>query len=201
MKFKKWRPRAAYQKMQATSPRLEVRPYDEADFPAWRDAHLRLDRHKHNRFDSARPPAGKLTKAAFAKRLRRYRKSAQERRMFCFGVFCRASGAHLGGVDLYLYNEDMRWANLGYALHHHSWGKGYASEAARLALRIGFGPLHLHRIEASCEPVNKASARVALKAGLVPEGRRRKFFPQKGGIDLDVFGMNAIDYKKKGRRK
>jgi [ribosomal protein S5]-alanine N-acetyltransferase len=202
MKVPKWKPRLPYEKLRACSERLEVRPLRETDYSAWHDAHLRLDRRKHNRFDHARPAAARLTRAAFQKRLRSCRKSGKARVMFCFAVFDRASGEHLGGVDLFLYNASLRWANLGYAFHHHSWGRGYASEAARLALEIGFGPLQLHRIEASCEPVNKASARVARKAGLVPEGRRRKFFPHKGGIDLLVFGMNAIDFKKrKARRK
>lgn len=46
-----------------------------------------------------------------------------------------------------------------------SWGKGYATEAAREVLTYGFGLLGLSRIIAIIEAENAASERVAIKLG------------------------------------
>ena len=57
-----------------------------------------------------------------------------------------------------------------YLVEPGSWGKGIASEAAKLLLDYGFGELGLHRIWATCLPENPASARVLEKAGMRAEG-------------------------------
>lgn len=194
-KHPEWKLRKPYFLVQARSPRLVLRPYALKDFKAWQRAYLaRLP--KQHEFDSARPPKAKLTREAFLKMMKRHRRWGAKGLLFVFGIFDRKSGAHFGAIDLYLLNREMRWANLGYQIHNSQWGKGYGPEAARLALKLAFGPLRLHRIEAGCEPGNRASIKTARRAGLFPEGLRRKFFPQKGGIDLLVFGMNAIDFRK-----
>lgn len=120
---------------------------------------------------------------------------------FVFGIFDRVTGACLGTLDLYVLNRTLRWANLGYQIHNNHWGKGIASEAAALALKLAFGPLDFHRVEASCELDNRASARVALRAGMIAEGIRRNFFSHGGGTDVRVLGISAIDFKSKLKTK
>ncbi len=61
-----------------------------------------------------------------------------------------------------------------------AWGKGYASEAADLVIKFGFEELGLHKISATCEPLNFASAKVLQKAGLRIEGYLHKHFFIKG---------------------
>ena len=58
---------------------------------------------------------------------------------------------------------------LGYRLALTFWGQGYASEAVTATLAYGFNVLGLSRIVATIDPNNKASLRVAEKAGMVYE--------------------------------
>jgi RimJ/RimL family protein N-acetyltransferase len=63
---------------------------------------------------------------------------------------------------------------IGYVINPRCWGRGYATEAAREMLRFGFGELELHRIEATCDVLNAASARVLEKIGMQREGLLRE---------------------------
>lgn len=64
-------------------------------------------------------------------------------------------------------------AKLGYAIGAGHWGHGYATEAAALAVRLGFETLLVHRVSAAIGPENKASIAVATKLGMSYEGRLR----------------------------
>jgi RimJ/RimL family protein N-acetyltransferase len=64
-------------------------------------------------------------------------------------------------------------AELTYLLAATAWGKGYATEAARLLVRFGFTGMGLHRIWATTGPDNVASQRVLQKVGMSLEGRLR----------------------------
>ena len=63
---------------------------------------------------------------------------------------------------------------LGYFVDEKYWGKGIASEAVKLAEKIGFGKLGLKRIEIMMIKRNKASENVAAKCGYKKEGIVRK---------------------------
>jgi RimJ/RimL family protein N-acetyltransferase len=64
----------------------------------------------------------------------------------------------------------VKAAKLGYAVHADSWGKGYASDAARTMITFGFGELDLHRITAAIGPDNESSISVVKKLGFQYEG-------------------------------
>jgi ribosomal-protein-alanine N-acetyltransferase len=55
---------------------------------------------------------------------------------------------------------------MGYVLVRARWGQGYATEAAMANLRFGFDELGLHKIMATCDTENIASARVLGKIGM-----------------------------------
>ena len=59
-------------------------------------------------------------------------------------------------------------ANLGYWLGRDAWGLGYAGEAARAAITLGFDRLGLHRLRAGHAEDNAASGRLLSKLGFVP---------------------------------
>ena len=71
-------------------------------------------------------------------------------------------------------------ADLGYVLAREAWGQGYATEAARALIAVGFAHLGLRRIEATSDPQNRASARVLEKAGLRRAGVLRRHQWAKG---------------------
>ncbi|MBW6434490.1 GNAT family N-acetyltransferase [Actinoplanes hulinensis] len=66
-----------------------------------------------------------------------------------------------------------RSGELGYAIRHEDWGKGYATEAATLMIDFGFKTLNLHRIRAACGPGNHTSQRLLARLGFTPDGRIR----------------------------
>jgi RimJ/RimL family protein N-acetyltransferase len=99
------------------------------------------------------------------------RAKAQPRPDYYLAVEDNTSRALVGFVRLGLTGH--RAADLGYAIRHDSWGRGYATEAAQMMVTFGFGQLQLHRISAACGPDNVASQRVIEKLGMVYEGRTR----------------------------
>src|SRR5258708_976088 len=72
----------------------------------------------------------------------------------------RASGELVGEAGLFLRSVANEVGEIGYTLHPDHQGKGYATEAAREVVRLGFQEVGLHRLFGSCEPRNEASARV-----------------------------------------
>lgn len=66
-------------------------------------------------------------------------------------------------------------AEAGYVLAKSEWGKGYMTEALRTVIDFAFSLPHIYRVAAICDTENKASARVMEKAGMILEGRLRRF--------------------------
>ena len=92
---------------------------------------------------------------------------------FPLAVTVTLGGALIGSAELRVDDVEQRTGSLGYVLQPDHWGRGYATEAVRALLDLAFGPLGLHRVEATCDPDNAASARVLAKSGLTLEGRLR----------------------------
>jgi RimJ/RimL family protein N-acetyltransferase len=74
----------------------------------------------------------------------------------------------IGSVSLTL--GEHRQGEIGFTFHPDHHGHGYATEASRELLRIGFEDYDLHRICGRLEPRNVASARVLEKLGMRREG-------------------------------
>lgn len=183
-----------YRKIQITGKRLELRPYKFSDFRK-----LQLSQQArlpiNDKYDESIPTAKESDYEKHKERLRRHRVHGKEGHHFIFGAFDKKTGDYIGQIDIFTINKQLRWANIGYHIQNQHFGNGYASEAARLGLRIAFNLLGFHRIEAAMELDNTASQRVAIKIGLRFEGVRKKFFPDNGGIDMNVYSNNAIDYR------
>lgn len=185
--------RSNYTTINESGKRLVLRPYKISDFNALRRSFEgRLP--KIDKFDEPVAATKEASLTSLKERVQRYRRIAKEGNQYVFGAFDKKSGAFIGQVDFFVLNKKLRWANLGYNIQNQYRNKGYATEASKVGLRIAFEKLNFHRVEAATELTNKASQRVALKAGLVREGIRLKFFPDDGGIDMVVFAQNAIDY-------
>ncbi|MBT4791149.1 MAG: GNAT family N-acetyltransferase, partial [Halobacteriovoraceae bacterium] len=125
----------------------------------------------------------------FKSKLAGYKERAKDRQHFVFGIFTKRTGEHIGAVDIYIINHEIKWGNLGYQIHNHHWGNGFATEASVITLKLSIKELGLHRVEAATEVRNYAARKVALKAGMVYEGRRKNFFEN---VDYVVFGANSL---------
>ena len=77
-----------------------------------------------------------------------------------------ATSKFLGWVSLRLGDQDQREAQLGYRLHKAAWGKGYAAEAARTLIDLGFSDSPIERIVATTYEENLGSQRVMEKVGM-----------------------------------
>lgn len=90
----------------------------------------------------------------------------QPRPGYELAVELRETGEHVGGIG---FRAGKR-ADFGYVFRREAWGKGYATEGARAILTFGFGELKMHRIIATCDVRNVASAHVLEKLGMRREG-------------------------------
>lgn len=91
-----------------------------------------------------------------------------------------ATGLVVGAGRLTVRDAQHRCGDVGYVLRRDRWGLGLGSEVARQLVERGFERVGLHRIEATCDVENVASARVLEKAGLRLEGRLRERYQIRG---------------------
>lgn len=104
----------------------------------------------------------------------------QPRRNYTLAIILRAEDTLIGSCGIHVSNPDNREGWLGYCLNRRFWGMGYATETALGLIEFGFTQLNLHRIFATCDPANTASARVLEKIGMQHEGHLRQHKWAKG---------------------
>lgn len=78
---------------------------------------------------------------------------------------------------------------IGYRLRPEAWGRGYATEGARVVVRYVFDELELDRLIGVTHPDNVASQRVLMKAGLADAGWGRYY-----GRRLRLFAARRFDF-------
>ncbi|HEX6360508.1 GNAT family N-acetyltransferase [Actinophytocola sp.] len=86
-----------------------------------------------------------------------------------FGVFAADAPGFVGWFALKPATSvglDPSDVELGYRLHPSAWGRGLATEGARLLVRRAFAELGVPRVAATTMAANVASRRVLEKAGL-----------------------------------
>jgi RimJ/RimL family protein N-acetyltransferase len=96
----------------------------------------------------------------------------------------RDSGELVGRAGLY-YPAGFPGIEVGWTVARPHWGKGYATEAARVACGWAHDELGLRHIISLIDPANSRSVRVAEKLGETVEGEF-----QWAGHDLLVYGSD-----------
>jgi RimJ/RimL family protein N-acetyltransferase len=104
---------------------------------------------------------------------------AAPRAEYELAVVLKETGRVIGGIGLRLSRPAHHAGDMGYVFNPQYWGRGYCTEAAAAILTFGLGELGLHRIYATCDPENRASARVMEKIGMKYEGRLRDYTWEK----------------------
>ncbi|MBM0258068.1 GNAT family N-acetyltransferase [Micromonospora sp. 4G55] len=108
----------------------------------------------------------------------------------------RETGAVIGDVLLIWTSVAHRQGEIGYVLHPDHAGHGYATEAAREMLRLGFDELGLHRIVGRLDARNTASARVLERLGMRREAHLRENELVKGEwTDEAVYALLAREWR------
>ena len=72
---------------------------------------------------------------------------------------------------LFWHSRLRAGGEIGYVFNPDFGGRGFATEAARAMLRLGFEELGLHRIVARVDERNESSARLARRLGMRQEAR------------------------------
>lgn len=100
---------------------------------------------------------------------------------YSFGIFRKADGQLIGRVNLSNVSRGA-WQSctIGYYLDQAENGKGYMTEAVRLAVDFAFTQAGLHRVQAAVMPHNIGSIRVVEKVGFWYEGLARYYLQING---------------------
>jgi RimJ/RimL family protein N-acetyltransferase len=111
------------------------------------------------------------------------------------GIELAATGELVGDVVLFWHSREHGGGELGYVVHPDFAGHGYATEAAKAMLGLGFDGIGLHRIVARIDERNGASARLARRLGMREEARLvlNEFFKGEWSTELD-FAMLADEW-------
>jgi ribosomal-protein-alanine N-acetyltransferase len=83
-----------------------------------------------------------------------------------WGLFNNGDGDYMGSCLLRNFYDFKDKIELGYSLHHKYWGKGIASEMARIMISYGFTNTDAAEIVAVTTLGNIGSQKVLLKAGM-----------------------------------
>jgi len=156
--------------------RLRIRAYTAADLEALLGMFGREDVSRYLNWE----PMDRERATALLER--RLRQASMEKEGEGLGLALeeRSSGRFVGEVILRWLSEASRQGEIGWALHPDAQGKGYATEASREMLRLGFEELGLHRIIAECDPRNVASIRVMERLGMRRESHHLESMWLKG---------------------
>jgi RimJ/RimL family protein N-acetyltransferase len=101
-------------------------------------------------------------------------------------VELRDPHAMIGEVSLIWRDVANRQGEIGYIFNPVHHGNGYATEAARALLELGFDGLGLHRIFARCAAANVSSWGVMERLGMRREAYFREHVFVKGAWDEEL---------------
>lgn len=112
------------------------------------------------------------------------------------GIELAETGELVGDVVLFFHSRAHLSGEIGYVVNPSFEGNGYATEAARAMLRLGFDDLGLHRIIGRIDERNEPSAKVLRRLGLRQEARlvHNELFKGEWSTELD-FAMLAEEWR------
>lgn len=103
----------------------------------------------------------------------------------------------VGICGLHDWKPNHQRAMIGYDLAREHWGQGFASEAIREVLQLGFEQLSLHQIQAETIVENVRSVRLLERLGFTREGVRREHSLEDDGEyhGTAMYGLLRADYR------
>lgn len=142
-----------------------------------------------------------FTEEAAARRLLEdTRQGLEQGTLLQWGITTRQDDALVGTCTLARPNAEHRRAEIGFALARTAWGKGYASDAVRLAIDYAFDVLDLNRLEADVDPRNMGSLRTLEKLGFMREGYQRERYHVNGEVqDSVLLGLLRHEWSQSSR--
>ena len=98
-------------------------------------------------------------------------------------VLLAGDDAVIGDFSLWRTSREHAQAEIGFILHPDHQCRGYATEAARELLRIGFTEAGFHRIVGRCDARNTPSATLMERLGMRREAHLRRERVREGRMD------------------
>ncbi len=144
-----------------TTPRLRLRPWRDDDLPAF--AALNADPRVMEFFPKL------LTQAESEASAAAIRENGKLRGFGLWAVEIVDSAPFIGFVGLSVPRFEAHFTpcvEIGWRLAFEHWHNGYATEAARAAVRFGFEQLNLKEIVSFTVPENRRSRRVMERLGM-----------------------------------
>jgi len=140
--------------------RLSLRRFTSGDYAAYCAYHSLPSVY---RYLYSRPPAGEAMRKRFEKATAsRFTENGDT---FCLAVTRQEDDTVIGEVLLKLASREALQAEVGYILDPAFAGNGYATEAIRAMVGLGFGTLGFHRIFARLDTENIGSIGVVERLG------------------------------------
>jgi RimJ/RimL family protein N-acetyltransferase len=119
---------------------------------------------------------------------------------FQFAVGVRPAGHLIGDCAAIPHAEDPRQCEIGFTIAPGYQGHGYATEAAALLVGYLFAERGKHRVTASCDARNTASAAVLERLGMRQEGHLRENTWAKGEWTDDLlYGLLHYEWNPRSR--
>jgi len=111
-----------------------------------------------------------------------------------WAVARKSDGALLGVVGLN-HPIDYPGIEVAWTLAQHAWGQGYASEAARSAMRYGFLTQNVDRLISLIDPENSASQAVAARIGETNTGERNDFHHNGRHFVTEIWAISRAEWR------
>lgn len=124
---------------------------------------------------------------AGAEWLAEHRKRFRQRKAIRWAIVPAGSTESVGTIGLGINSPAERTANVGFVIGRAHWGRGYCTEAARLAIGYAFEELGLAEIHGEVLQRNGASIRVLEKAGF----QRDRAITADDGEDCYIYTLHA----------
>lgn len=115
----------------------------------------------------------------------------KDKQGFLFAIRPADQQTVLGYVEMdgILWANGSAWLAMGFG-DRQNWGKGYGTEAMRLALNFAFNELNLHRVQLSVFDYNERAIALYEKMGFVREGVYREYLQRDGKrYDMYLYGL------------
>ena len=143
---------------------VRLRPLDQRDAGAWREARQRSARWLAP-WDATVPPGGDARPGSFRVLVRALRRAARRGVAFPFAI--EVDGHFVGQLTVSnIVRGSAQFASVGYWIDIRYAGRGIMPRAVAMAIDHCFTAGRLHRIEVAIRPENSNSLRVVEKLGL-----------------------------------
>jgi RimJ/RimL family protein N-acetyltransferase len=152
--------------MQQETPRLILRLFQDSDLEPFVNYRSDPEVARYQGWDA---PFPRETAASFIEEMKD-KPLGLAGEWYQVAIALRSTGQLIGDCAYHILAEDARQAEIGFTLARTFQGSGYATEAVTALLDILFGELSLHRVTATCDADNGASARLLDRIGMRREG-------------------------------